>query len=142
MTRALEVNFQPLIISFCCQWCAYPGADLAGAERLQYPASVRIIKVRCSGMVHPGLVIEALDKGADGVMVCGCHPGDCHYLTGPQQAEKTALAVGLVLEELGIDPVRFKLAHISASEGQRFADLVSEMTEVLTRLGPNPYRSG
>jgi F420-non-reducing hydrogenase iron-sulfur subunit len=137
-----EDSFQPVIICFCCQWCAYPGADLAGSERVQYPPSVRIIKTRCSGMVHPNLVVDALTRGADGVLVCGCHPGDCHYLKGNIQAEKSAESINTVLDDLGIEPERFRLARVSATEGRRFAEIVREMTEQVQKLGPSPYRAG
>ena len=92
-------DFEPLIITFCCYWCSYAGADLAGTSRLQYPTSIRIIRVQCSGMVHPNLVIEALSKGADGVLICGCHPGDCHYLEGNLKAKARAEAIDLMLRE-------------------------------------------
>ena len=136
-----EANeFEPLIISFCCNWCSYAGADLAGVSRIQYPPNVRIIRVMCSGMVHPNLVIDALTKGADGVLVCGCHPGDCHYQTGNQTAQKRAEAIKLMLQDFGIEEDRFRLEWVSASEGQRFAHVMKEMTETVRKLGPNPYK--
>ena len=97
----MNETFEPLIIGFCCNWCSYAGADLAGVSRIQYPTSLRIIRVMCSGMIHPNLVIEALTKGADGVLICGCHPGDCHYQEGNLKAEKRAEAIRL-MEQLGI----------------------------------------
>ena len=121
-------NFDPTILSFCCNWCSYAGADLAGISRLQYPPNVRIIRVMCSGMVHPNLVTDALLKGADGVLVCGCHPGDCHYQEGNLRAEARAEAITLMLEDFGIEEERFRLEWVSASEGPRFAQVVSEMT--------------
>lgn len=136
-----EANeFEPLIISFCCNWCSYAGADLAGVSRIQYPPNVRIIRVMCSGMVHPNLVIDALTKGADGVLVCGCHPGDCHYQTGNLTAQKRAEAIKLMLQDFGIEEDRFRLEWVSASEGQRFAYVMKEMTETVRKLGPNPYK--
>jgi len=135
-----EEDFEPLIIAFCCNWCSYTGADLAGTSRLQYPHNIRIIRVMCSGMVHPNLVIDALSKGADGVLMCGCHPGDCHYLEGNLKAEKRADAIFLMLEDLGIEPERYRLEWISASEGQRFAEVMRDMTEQIKALGPSPYR--
>ncbi len=135
-----EEEFEPLILAFCCNWCSYTGADLAGTSRLQYPHNIRIIRVMCSGMVHPNLVIDALSKGADGVIMCGCHPGDCHYLEGNLVAEKRADAIFLHLEDLGIEPERYRLEWISASEGQRFAQVMKEMTETVKSLGPSPYR--
>lgn len=136
---AQEEEFEPLIIAFCCNWCSYTGADLAGTSRLQYPHNIRIIRVMCSGMVHPNLVIDALSKGADGVLMCGCHPGDCHYLEGNLKAEKRAEAIFLLLEDLGIEPERYRLEWISASEGQKFAQTMKEMTDTIKSLGPSPY---
>ena len=133
-------GFEPLIIGFCCNWCSYAGADLAGISRLQYPPNVRIIRVMCSGMVHPNLVIDALTKGADGVIVCGCHPGDCHYLEGNLRAEKRAEAILLMLDDFGIERERFKLEWVSASEGPRFARVMTDFTEGVKKLGPSPYR--
>ena len=134
-------NFEPLIIGFCCNWCSYAGADLAGVSRLQYPPNVRIIRVMCSGMVHPNLVIDALTKGADGVLMCGCHPGDCHYLEGNLKAEKRAEAIELMLQDFGIEEERFRLEWVSASEGPRFAQVVTEMVEKIKELGPSTYKT-
>jgi F420-non-reducing hydrogenase iron-sulfur subunit len=135
-----EEEFEPLIIAFCCNWCSYTGADLAGTSRLQYPPNVRIIRVMCSGMVHPNLVIDALSKGADGVIMCGCHPGDCHYLEGNLKAQSRADAIFLLLEDLGIEYERYRLEWISASEGQKFAETMREFTESVKALGPSPYK--
>ncbi|MBU0599460.1 hydrogenase iron-sulfur subunit [bacterium] len=134
-------EFEPLIIAFCCNWCSYTGADLAGVSRLQYPTNIRIIRVMCSGMVHPNLVVDALTKGADGVLICGCHIGDCHYLEGNKKAESRADAIGLMLEDFGIEPERFRLEWISASEGPKFAQVMQEMTETVKQLGPSPFRT-
>ena len=136
-----ENNFEPLIIALCCNWCSYAGADLAGVSRLQYPPNIRIIRVMCSGMVHPNIVIDALTKGADGVLMCGCHPGDCHYLEGNLKAEARAEAIKLMLQDFGIEEERFRLEWVSASEGGRFAQVVTEMTEEIKQLGPSPYKS-
>lgn len=133
-------EFDPRIIAFCCNWCSYTGADLAGTSRLQYPSNVLIIRVMCSGMVHPNMIIEALTKGADGVIVCGCHPGDCHYLEGNLKAEKRAEAIDLLLEDFGLEPERFRLEWVSASEGPRFAQVMTEMTDSVKALGPSPYK--
>ncbi|UCF06947.1 MAG: hydrogenase iron-sulfur subunit [bacterium] len=133
-------NFEPRIIAFCCNWCSYAGADLAGVSRLQYPPNILVIRVMCSGMVHPNLVIDALTKGADGVLICGCHPGDCHYLEGNLKAESRKDAIELMLEDFGLEPERFRLEWISASEGPRFAEVMREMTETIRGLGPSPYR--
>lgn len=135
-----EKQFEPLIITFCCYWCAYAGADLAGTSRIQYPPNIRIIRVQCTGMIHPNFVIEALTSGADGVLICGCHPGDCHYLEGNLRAKARAEAIELMLEDFGLEPERFRLEWVSASEAQRFAQVVTEMVEQVRRLGPSPYR--
>lgn len=134
-------EFEPLILAFCCNWCSYTGADLAGVSRLQYPPNIRIIRVICSGMVHPNLVIDALTKGADGVLICGCHPGDCHYLEGNLKAEARSDAIELMLEDFGIEPERFRLEWVSASEGPKFAQVAREMTEAVKQLGPSPFRT-
>ena len=136
-----EETFEPVIIGFCCNWCSYAGADLAGVSRQQYPPNLRIIRVMCSGMVHPNLVIDALTKGADGVLICGCHPGDCHYLEGNLKAENRKEAIELMLEDFGIEPERFRLEWVSASEGPRFAELIREMTETVRALGPSMYKT-
>ena len=135
----MEDVFEPKIIAFCCNWCSYAGADLAGTSRLQYPPNVRIIRVMCSVMVHPNLVIESLTKGADGVIICGCHPGDCHYLEGNLRTEKRAEAIYLLLEDFGLEPERFRLEWVSASEGNRFAEVMTEAVEQVRELGPSPY---
>jgi F420-non-reducing hydrogenase iron-sulfur subunit len=136
-----DEEFEPIIIAFCCNWCSYAGADLAGVSRLQYPPNLRVIRVMCSGMVHPNLVIEALTKGADGVLICGCHIGDCHYLEGNVKAENRKEAIELMLEDFGLEPERFSLEWVSASEGPRFAEIVRKMTESVQALGPSPYRT-
>ena len=136
-----EEEFEPIVVAFCCNWCSYAGADLAGTSRLQYPPNIRIVRVMCSGMVHPNHIMDALTKGADGVLVCGCHPGDCHYLDGNLKAEKRAEAIELMLEDFGLEPERFRLAWISASEGPRFAQVMTEMVEDVKAVGPSPYRA-
>lgn len=137
----MSETFEPLILAFCCNWCSYSGADLAGVSRLQYPPNVRILRVMCSGMVHPTLVIEALTKGADGVLVCGCHIGDCHYQNGNQTAQKRSDAISLMLQDFSLEPERFRLEWISASEGPRFAAVMKDMTETVKALGPSPYKT-
>jgi len=133
-------GFEPLILTFCCYWCAYAGADLAGISRRQYPTNIRIIRVQCTGMVHPNLVIEALTKGADGVLILGCHPGDCHYMEGNLRARSRADAIGLMLEDFGLEPERFRLEWVSAAEAPRFAEVVTDMVDQVKKLGPSPYR--
>jgi len=133
-------QYEPTIVTFCCNWCSYAGADLAGVSRHQYPPNLRIIRVMCSGMVHPNLVIDALTKGADGVLICGCHLGDCHYLEGNVKAENRKEAIELMLGDFGLEPERFRLEWVSASEGPRFAEVAREMTEAVRALGPSPYK--
>jgi len=133
-------EFEPLIVNFCCNWCSYTGADLAGVSRLQYPPNIRIIRVMCSSMIHLNLIIDALTKGADGVLVCGCHIGDCHYEDGNEKTEKRAEAITLMLEDFGLEEERFRLEWVSASEGPRFAQVVKDFTEQIKKLGPSPYK--
>jgi len=133
-------DFEPLILAFACNWCSYAGADLAGVSRLQYPPNVRLVRVMCSGMVHPNLVMDALTKGADGVLICGCHPGDCHYIDGNLKAEKRSEAITLMLQDFGLEEERFRLEWVSASEGPKFARVMSEFTEQVRKVGPSPYR--
>ena len=135
-----EESFEPLIIGFCCNWCSYAGADLAGVSRLQYPPSLRVIRVMCSGMVQPNMVIDALTKGADGVMIMGCHIGDCHYREGNVRAQSRADAIKLMLQDFGIEEDRFRLEWVSASEGPKFAQVVTEMTEKVKALGPSQFK--
>lgn len=137
-----ENEFEPIILAFCCNWCSYTGADLAGISRIQYPPNVRIIRVMCSGMVHPNLIMDALTKGADGVIMCGCHIGDCHYLEGNKKAEKRAEAIKMMLSDFGIEEERFRLEWVSASEAPRFAEVMKSFTETIKKLGPSSYKQG
>ena len=137
----MQDEFEPLIVGFCCNWCSYAGADLAGVSRLQYPPNIRIVRVMCSSMVHPNIVIDALTKGADGVLICGCHPGDCHYEDGNLKTEKRADAIFLMLEDFGLEAERFRLEWVSASEGPKFAQVAREFTEQVKKLGPSPYKT-
>ena len=134
-------DFEPRIVGFLCNWCAYAGADLAGTSRLQYPTNVDIIRVTCSGRVDPSFVLKAFQLGADGVLVCGCHPGDCHYSEGNYKAGRRIPMLKMLLEQFGIEPERLRLEWVSASEGDRFGAIVGEMTEQLKGLGP-PSRNG
>jgi F420-non-reducing hydrogenase iron-sulfur subunit len=133
-------SFEPRIVAFLCNWCAYTGADLAGTSRLQYPPNVRAIRVMCTGGVDPIYVIKALLEGADGVLIGGCHPGDCHYQSGNLKARRRMAILSSILEQLGLDPDRVWLRWISASEGKRFADTIEEMVQALKEKGPNPMR--
>jgi len=138
-----ETGFEPKIVGFLCNWCAYAGADLAGVSRMQYPPNVRIVRVMCSGRIDPVFVLEAFKDGADGVLVAGCHlPSDCHYLSGNFKAQRRILLLRNVLEQLGFEPKRLRLEWVSASEGDRFATVIREMVEEVKKLGPSPFKSG
>jgi F420-non-reducing hydrogenase iron-sulfur subunit len=131
-------EFEPKILGFLCNWCAYAGADLAGTSRLKYPPNVRSIRVMCSGRVDPVFVLEALKKGADGVLVAGCHPGDCHYQSGNYKTNRRMMLLKKLLDELNINPGRVRFEYVSASEGQKFASIVTEFVDDLKKMGPNP----
>lgn len=131
---------RPKIVAFLCNWCSYAGADLAGVSRIQYPPSIRIVRVMCSGRIEPVFILEAFKNGADGVLVAGCHPGDCHYLSGNFKAQRRVLLLRKVLENLGLEPERLRLDWVSASEGDKFAILVENMTEEISKLGPSPLK--
>ncbi|MCW3985438.1 MAG: hydrogenase iron-sulfur subunit [Candidatus Bathyarchaeota archaeon] len=134
-------NFEPKIIGFLCNWCAYAGADLAGVSRIQYPPNIRIIRVMCSGRVDPAFILEAFNDGADGVLVAGCHlPSDCHYISGNFKALRRITLLRRVLKQFGIEPERLRLEWVSASEGDKFASIVREMVEQIKKLGPNPLK--
>ena len=132
------IEFEPKIVGFLCNWCSYAGADLAGTSRIQYPPNMRIIRVMCSGAVDPMYILRALLDGADGVFIGGCHPGDCHYIDGNYKARRRIVVLRNILETLGLEQERVWIRWISASEGQRFADTVKEMTMAIQKLGPNP----
>ena len=132
----LQKNFEPDILGFLCNWCSYAGADLAGVSRFQYPPNVRIIRVMCSARVDPTIVLEPFIRGLDGVMVLGCHLGDCHYMTGNYYTEKRMKTTKNVLKNVGLSPERLLLDWVSASEGERFATLVKDFTERIRKLGP------
>jgi F420-non-reducing hydrogenase iron-sulfur subunit len=128
--------YEPKIVAFCCNWCSYAGADLAGTTRLQYPPNVRIIRVMCSGRVDPAFVLKAFALGADGVIVAGCHPADCHYINGNDKAAMRGDFLKSFLDDSGIEPQRFKVEWIAGSEGRKFADTVKKMVAELEKLGP------
>ncbi len=129
-------DWQPKIVAFLCTWCSYAGADLAGVSRMQYPPGIRVIRVPCSGRINPLFILSALRGGADGVLVSGCHPGDCHYLSGNLSARRRFALVKRLLEYVGVEPERVQFSWVSASEGARFAGLVSRVTEDVRKLGP------
>jgi F420-non-reducing hydrogenase iron-sulfur subunit len=129
-------NHEPNITAFLCNWCSYAGADLAGVSRFQYPPNVRIIRVPCSGRINPLFIVKALAGGADGVLVAGCHPGDCHYISGNLLARRKFALLGRFLSYLGIEQERVHFSWVSASEGNRFAALVEKVTSAVSKLQP------
>ncbi len=130
-------EFEPLIVAFCCNWCSYAGADLAGTSRLNYPANIKIIRVPCSCRVNSNFILRAFQRGADGVIVAGCHPGDCHYMTGNYYTRRRFSLLKNLLEYVGIEEARFKVDWISASEGNKFAYVMNDVLEKVHKLGPN-----
>jgi len=135
------IDFEPRIVGFLCNWCSYAGADLAGVSRFQYPPNVRVIRVMCSGRVHPSFILEAFKDGADGVLVAGCHPpNDCHYISGNLKAQRRVAMLKRLMSQLGLKPERLRLEWISAAEGDKFARVMREMVADLKRLGPSPLR--
>jgi len=134
-------NFEPKIVAFCCNWCSYAGADLAGTSRIQCPSAIRIIRVMCSGRVSPFLVLKALSVGADGVLVLGCHPGDCHYIEGNYKTLRRIPLLKKLLKQLGIEEERVRLEWVSASEGAKFAEVTSNFTQAIKNLGPSSLGS-
>ncbi len=132
-----DSEWQPRLLGFLCRWCSYAGADLAGTSRKKYPASIRVIRVPCSGRVDPLFILKGLRLGFDGVLVSGCHPGDCHYQTGNYFTRRRIAITKRFLEYMGVDPRRLQASWVSASEGGKFAELVNEMTQEIRKLGPN-----
>jgi F420-non-reducing hydrogenase iron-sulfur subunit len=133
-------DFEPRIIAFLCNWCSYTGADLAGTSRMQYPPNVRIIRLMCSGAVDPVYILKPILEGADGVLIGGCHPGDCHYQSGNYKARRRVAIAKNILSQLGFDEERIWLRWISASEGRLFADTITDMVAKLKEKGPNPLK--
>lgn len=129
-------EFEPKIMAFLCNWCSYAGADLAGTSRVQYPPNIRIIRVMCSSRISPLFILRALREGADGVLISGCHPGDCHYLKGNYYLRRRAVLFRRMLEFFGIDPRRFQMSWVSASEGQRFGEIIESVVQEVRSLGP------
>ena len=130
-------NFEPKIVAFCCNWCSYAGADLAGTSRMQYCPNIRVIRVMCSGRVNPLFVLKALSIGADGVLILGCHPGDCHYIEGNYKTMRRIPLLKKMLKQLGIEEERVRLEWVSASEGAKFAEVTNSFTQSIRDLGPN-----
>jgi len=131
-----EGEWEPKIMAYCCNWCSYAGADLAGTSRIQYPTNARILRVNCTGRISPEFILAALNMGADGVLVSGCHPGDCHYTSGNLKARARWALMETAIEQAGVDPRRIRLQWASASEAQIFADGVKILTEQVKKLGP------
>ena len=129
-------SWQPKIVAFLCNWCSYAGADLAGVSRIQYPPNIRIIRVPCSGRINPMFIIKALQHGADGVLVSGCHPGDCHYISGNLVARRKFALLKNFLEYIGIEPGRVNFSWVSAAEGEKFSKVVTGVVEEVKALGP------
>jgi len=129
-------EFEPNIVAFLCNWCSYAGADLAGTSRLKYPPNVKVIRVMCSGRVNPMFVVNALQQGADGVLIGGCHPGDCHYVEGNYFARRRMAVLKKLLEYIGIDSRRVRMAWVSAAEGNKFTDVIKTVAEDVKQIGP------
>jgi F420-non-reducing hydrogenase iron-sulfur subunit len=138
--RKVAKEFEPRIVAFLCNWCSYAGADLAGVSRLQMPPTFRVIRVMCSSRVDPMFVVKAFLRGADGVIIAGCLPGDCHYLKGNYYARRRFAVLNKTFETLGLEPERLRLSWVSASDGPRYAEVVKEFTEEIRKLGPSPAR--
>jgi coenzyme F420-reducing hydrogenase delta subunit len=129
-------DFEPNIVAFLCNWCSYAGADLAGTSRISYPSNVRVIRVMCSGRVNPLFVMNALQEGADGVLISGCHPGDCHYMHGNYYARRRFNLMRNFLEYLGVEPQRVRMSWVSASEGAKWKEVIEEVTNGVKEVGP------
>jgi F420-non-reducing hydrogenase iron-sulfur subunit len=136
----MSKSYEPQIVAFLCNWCSYAGADLAGVSRFQYPPNIRIIRVMCSGRVEPSFILDAFNRGVDGILVGGCHIGDCHYQNGNERAKERVEQTKKFLELMGISPERLRLEWVSASEGMKFKNVVEEFTEKLRTLGPTPLK--
>lgn len=136
------MSFEPKIVAFLCNWCSYRGADLAGTSRMKFSPNVRPIRVMCSGRVEPTFVLKALEAGADGVLILGCHPGDCHYLEGNYKTMRRIPLLKKMLAQLGVEDERVRLEWVSASEASRYAKIVNEMTEQVRQIGPFTRRNG
>jgi len=133
-------EFEPNILGILCNWCTYAGADLAGTSRTQYPPNVRVIRIMCTGRLDPAFVLKALSVGADGVLVSGCHIGDCHYLAGNFKSRRRVALLRKLIEEYGYDRERLRMTFVSASEGAIWAEVVQDMVNTIKKLGPNPLK--
>ncbi len=137
-----EKAWEPKLLVFCCNWCSYAGADLAGVSRLQMPPNFRTIRVMCSARVDPEFVMRAFQKGADGVLVAGCHPADCHYIGGNYRTRRRIALLKMLIQQFGFDPDRLKLEWVSAGEGEKFQKTIIEFTNRIKELGPSPFNGG
>ncbi|MHA1791015.1 MAG: hydrogenase iron-sulfur subunit [Promethearchaeota archaeon] len=135
--QSQDEGWEPKIIAFLCNWCSYAGADLAGVSRIQYPPNIRVVRVPCSGRVNPYFIMKSIQEGWDGVLISGCHPGDCHYISGNLVARRRFAVLKELLIFFGIEPERLNFSWVSAAEGARFASVVSEVTEKVKKIGPN-----
>lgn len=136
----MDDEYLPKIVGFLCTWCAYTGADLAGVSRLKIPASLKVVRVMCSGRIDPLFVLKAYLKGADGIMMMGCHPGDCHYQKGNYNARRRFIMLQSIFDSLSLEPERFGLWWVSASEGPRYSKVTKEFSDKIKSLGPSPVQ--
>lgn len=136
MSKGTPAGFEPKIIGFLCNWCSYAGADKAGAAQTPYPPNVNVVKVMCSGRIEPEFILESFRKGADGVIILACHPGDCHYKEGNYRAAQRSTIMKQLLSQFGIEEERFRMDYVSAGEGEKFVRVITEMVEAVRRVGP------
>ncbi len=134
-------GWKPKILGIVCNWCSYAGADLAGSARTQYPPDIRIVRLMCTGRVDPLFIMKAFMDGADGVLVSGCHFGDCHYLEGNYKAAKRMFLLKSVLKDLGVEDKRLRMTFVSASEGAKWAEVIEDVVKVVNELGPSPIKA-
>ncbi len=139
-TFILYCMFEPIIVAFLCNWCSYAGADLAGVSRIQYASNIRPIRIMCTARINPLFILKAFYLGADGVLVAGCHPGDCHYIAGNFKALRRVRFLKELLPKIGLEKERLRLEWISAAEGEKFAKVVNEFVDTIKKLGPNPLK--
>jgi F420-non-reducing hydrogenase iron-sulfur subunit len=140
VVNVVAEDFEPNILGILCNWCTYAGADLAGTARMQYPPNVRVIRIMCTGRLDPAFVLKALSVGADGVLISGCHIGDCHYLAGNFKSRRRVALLRKLIEEYGYDRERLRMTFVSASEGALWAEVVQDMVNTIKKLGPNPLK--
>ncbi|CCJ36652.1 methyl-viologen-reducing hydrogenase, delta subunit [Methanoculleus bourgensis MS2] len=135
-----DENWKPKIIAIICNWCSYAGADLAGGARIQYPPDIRAVRVMCTGRIDPLFILKAFQDGADGVLVSGCHFGDCHYLEGNYKAAKRMFLLKSVLKNIGLDDKRLRMTFVSASEGAKWGMVMEDVVKTVNELGPSPLK--